>query len=93
MPLIAMANKNPIPSPPRKHPNSQVPLVCDQPHISPIAQPNPGNIHVHTKEVERKETSRKERRTLSEICNRKDKNKRKVGTPDKENVHLIEDAD
>jgi len=27
------------------------------------------NILVHTKEVESKETSRKERRTLSDICN------------------------
>jgi len=93
MQLIAMANKSPIPPHPMKHPNPQVPLVWDQLHISPIAQPNPANIHVHTKKVERKEKSRKERRTLSDICNRKYKNKRKVWTPDKGNVGLIDDAD
>jgi len=39
-----------------------------------MAQPNPTNIHIHQKEVERKEASRKERRTLSDIYNRKYKN-------------------
>jgi len=67
MQLIAMADKNPIPPHPRKHPNPQVPLVCDQLHISPIAQPNSRNILVNMKEAEKKETSRKERRTLSDI--------------------------
>jgi len=33
------------------------------------------NILIHTKEVERKEASRKERRTISNIYNRKYKNK------------------
>jgi len=32
------------------------------------------NIHVHPKEVERKETSRKKRRTLSDIYYKKYKN-------------------
>jgi len=36
------------------------------------------NIHVHTKEVERKEASRKERRTLSDICKKPRENKRNV---------------
>ena len=60
MQLIAMANKKLVPPHPRKHPNPRVCLVWEQPHISPIAQPNSTNIHVHTKEVERNKTSRKE---------------------------------
>ena len=93
MQLNTMANKNTIPLDPMKHPNPQVPLVKDQPHISPIAEPNPTNIHVHTKKVERKEASMKERRTLSDICNRKYKKQKKVSTLDRGNVRLIIDAD
>jgi len=66
--ILMIWPKENTPPHPRKHPNPQVPLVQDQPHISPIAQPNPTNILVHTKEAERQEGSMKERRTLSDIC-------------------------
>ena len=39
------------------------------------------NILVHTKEIERKEASRKERRTLSDICNNKEGEQMKCMNP------------
>jgi len=92
MELIAVANKNSIPPQPRKHPRPPSPSVRRPTAHLAYHPPYPTNIHVHTKEVERKETSRKESRTLSDICNRKYKNKRKVWNRDKGNVCLINDA-
>jgi len=46
---------------------------------------NPTNILVHPKEVERKEVSRKERRTLSHIYHRKYKIIRDESTTEKGN--------